>query len=69
MRRLTRRLIRKDKHTVDMPPYPGTPRWAKVFGIVALIIVLLFVILMIARGPGGHGPSRHSMSSILVAQR
>jgi hypothetical protein len=34
---------------------PGTPRWVKMFGIVAIILVLLFVILhLIGRGPGGH---------------
>jgi hypothetical protein len=55
----------------DPPPYEdagsnsgddtvSTPRWVKVFGIIALVVVLLFLILMFARGPGGrHGPSRH----------
>lgn len=43
----------------DSPPYPGTPRWVKVFGIIALVVVLLFVVLMFTRGPGGHGPVRH----------
>jgi hypothetical protein len=59
----------------DPPPYPntgddtgvgpdresttGTPRWVKVFGIIALVVILLFVILLLTRGPGGHGPSRH----------
>ena len=37
---------------------PGTPRWVKVFGIVVLILVLLFVIMGIASG-GRHGPGRH----------
>ncbi len=46
----------------DPPPYPGTPRWVKVFGIIALVVVLLFVILLFTRGPGGHGPSRHIQS-------
>jgi hypothetical protein len=47
------------------PSYPdsetGTPRWVKVFGIIFLVAVLLFVILMFTRGPGGsgHTPSRH----------
>ncbi len=43
-------------------PDPGsntsTPRWVKVFGIIALVLVLLFVILHITgkslAGPGGH---------------
>lgn len=38
---------------------PGTPRWVKVFGIIAIALVLLFVILQIASG-GEHGPRRHS---------
>ena len=38
----------------------GTPRWVKVFAVVAAIVILLFVILMFTRGPGGrHGPARH----------
>ena len=49
---------------VDEPPYPdsdsdtddtGMPRWVKVFGLVALVLVLLFVILMLT----GHSPGRH----------
>jgi hypothetical protein len=52
----------------DPPRFPDagddtgtTPRWVKVFGIIALVVVLLFVILMLTRGPGGrHGPSRHT---------
>lgn len=42
----------------DLPPYPGAPRWVKVFGIIAAIVVLLFLILLLARGP--HGPGRHT---------
>lgn len=40
----------------------GTPRWVKVFGIITVVVVLLFVILMFTRGPGGRGghtPFRH----------
>ncbi len=41
----------------------GTPRWVKVFGIIALVVVLLFVILLFTRGPvGDHGPDRHTSS-------
>jgi hypothetical protein len=43
----------------DLPPNPGTPRWAKVFGIIVGVVVLLFVILLFTRGPGGHGPGMH----------
>lgn len=34
----------------------GTPRWVRVFGIIFLVVVLLFVILVFTRGPGGRGP-------------
>ena len=37
---------------------PGTPRWVKVFALIALIVVLLVVIVMVAGG-GTHGPRRH----------
>jgi hypothetical protein len=47
----------------DRPPYPGTPRWVKVFGIIAVVVVLLFVFLMFTRGPGGHGPGGHTPPS------
>lgn len=61
----------------DLPPYsdsngdtgvgpdrgspPGTPRWVKVFGIIVIILVLLFVVLHLSGnspfgGPGGHIP-------------
>lgn len=32
------------------------PGWVKVFGIVALVVVVLFVVLLVT---GGHGPDRH----------
>jgi hypothetical protein len=35
---------------------PNTPRWVKVFGIVALVLVLLFVIVhLTGHGLGNHG--------------
>ena len=46
----------------DSPPYPGTPRWVKVFGIIALVVVLLFVFVMFTPCPGGHSPGRHLTS-------
>ena len=36
-----------------------TPRWVKLFGIVALILVLLLGILHFS---GGHGPGSHLTS-------
>jgi hypothetical protein len=39
---------------------PSTPRWARVFGIVITILLLLFAALWFTGGPaGGHGPGRH----------
>ena len=35
----------------------GTPRWVKMLGIIAIVLVLLFVILHLAGGGfGGHTP-------------
>ena len=45
----------------DSPPYPGTPRWVKVFGIIA-IVLFLFVLLSVLAGGGPHGPGRHASS-------
>ena len=45
----------------NMPPYPGTPRWVKVFGIVGIVLVLLVVARMFIGG-GEHGPGRHTSS-------
>ena len=45
----------------DHPPYPGTPRWVQLTGIVVLIVVLLVVVMALTGGgPGGHGPGRHA---------
>ena len=46
----------------DSPPYPGTPRWVKVSGIIA-IVLLLFVLLNVLTGGGPHGPGRHASSA------
>jgi len=35
----------------------STPRWVYVFGIIVIVLVLLFVIMMLT---GGHGPGRHT---------
>jgi hypothetical protein len=35
----------------------ATPRWVKIFGIIALVLVLLFIVLhLTGRGLGGHMP-------------
>ena len=45
----------------NRPPYPGTPRWVKVFGIIVIVLVLLVVARMFIGG-GEHGPGRHAPS-------
>ena len=44
----------------DTDTRPGMPRWVKVFGIIVIVLVLLFAISMLAgvrHGPGMHTPS------------
>jgi len=39
--------------------YPGTPRWVKAFGIIAIVLVLLVAIIIFIGGhtsPVQHGP-------------
>jgi hypothetical protein len=43
----------------EMHPYPGTPRWVKVFGVIALVVVLLIAFHLLTRGPDGRGPGSH----------
>jgi hypothetical protein len=45
----------------DLPPY-STPRWVKILGIVALVLVLLFGILHLTGFRGNHGPGQHMPS-------
>jgi hypothetical protein len=53
----------------DLPPYPGAPLWAKVFGVITIVVVLLLVILMFTRGPGDrHGAGRHTPSGDVGGQ-
>lgn len=55
----------------DIDDDTGTPRWVKVFGIISVVVVLLFLILLFTRGPhrghGGHrlhgSPSGHTPGS------
>jgi len=44
----------------NRPPYPGTPRWVKVFAIIVIVVVLLVVAGMFIGGE--HGPGRHTAS-------
>jgi hypothetical protein len=36
---------------------PSTPRWVKVFGLIALVLILVFVIVHLAGGGLGHHTS------------
>jgi hypothetical protein len=44
----------------DRESPPGVPRWVKVLGIIAAVLVLLTVIVLVVGG-GGHGPGRHAL--------
>jgi hypothetical protein len=44
----------------DVESPPGTPRWVKLFAVIAVIVVAGFVILLLT---GGHSPARHSFGS------
>jgi hypothetical protein len=46
----------------DPPPYPGTPRWVKIFGIVVGILAMLLVVVMFTGLGGPHGPGLHRQS-------
>ena len=36
---------------------PRAPRWAKVFGVIAAVLVVLFLVLLLTGNR--HGPGRH----------
>jgi hypothetical protein len=46
-----------------MRPDPGstptTPRWARVFGLIAIVLAALVLIVVINGAGGPHGPARH----------
>ena len=44
----------------------ATPRWVKVAGVVALVVVLVFLALLLSGG-GDHGPTRHTQLSTVTA--
>lgn len=40
------------------PDQEGTPRWVKIFGAIALLLIVLFVYRhLVTGGMGNHGPS------------
>ncbi|MGH7574015.1 MAG: hypothetical protein ACREM1_02650 [Longimicrobiales bacterium] len=46
----------------DHSAYRGIPRWVKIFGIIAIVLVVLYIILHAIGIGGRHGPGRHSRS-------
>jgi hypothetical protein len=64
----------------DPPPYPdagdgtdlelgcgsitGAPRWVKVLGIIAAVLVLLIVIMVLTELLTGQGPARHMFGGL-----
>ena len=49
----------RDQEGSHHPAYPGTPRWVKVFGIIAIGLILLIVIIVFTGVGGPHSPGRH----------
>ena len=39
-----------------------TPRWVKVFGVIALAVGVLLAVLVLTGRGGGHGPGQHAPS-------
>jgi hypothetical protein len=38
----------------------GTPQWVKVFGAIAVVLLVLAAVLLLT---GGHGPGRHAVAA------
>jgi hypothetical protein len=57
MNMLSRKLSQMADPPADRGSTTRTPLWVKVFGVIALALVVLFVILILT---GGHGPGRHA---------
>ncbi len=47
----------------DRAPHSGTPRWVIIFGIIALVLVLLVSIMLLTSVGGVHRPRPHSPSA------
>ena len=39
--------------------YPGVPRWVKVAGLIAIVVIVLIAFILITGIGGPHGPFRH----------
>lgn len=49
----------RDEQPSDRP-LSGTPRWVKVFAVVALTLIVGFILLQVSGVGGEHGPGRHA---------
>jgi ABC-type transporter Mla subunit MlaD len=55
----------------DSREYTNAPRWVKVFGIIAVVLVLLVGFMMLSggdHGPGQHTPSGDAGGQMLLAR-
>ncbi len=45
----------------ELTKKPPAPRWVKIFGIIAAVVVVLVAVALMTGlgGPGAHGPGRH----------
>ncbi|MDQ0255611.1 hypothetical protein J2S74_002993 [Evansella vedderi] len=59
------KLPNSNSEAEDQPP--STPRWVKVCGIIAIVLVLVFIIKMFING-GEHGPARHMQGGEPIKQ-
>jgi hypothetical protein len=41
----------------DPPQYPGAPRWVKIVGVIAIVVVTALAVVVLLKG--GHGPHQH----------
>ncbi len=46
-----------DRNRGSIPP--GMPRWVKVLGIIALLVIAALIVVMVLIG-GEHGPGLHA---------
>jgi hypothetical protein len=46
-------------HPREPEPGTGVPRWVKFLGIVALVLLVIFVIAQVTGVAGEHRPGRH----------
>ena len=51
----------QDRQNLPVGERPGVPRWVKIFGLIALAVVLVLVVVMLLGGE--HGPGMHSSVS------